>query len=57
MTFAEIVRLAKAARVKTVALYHHEPGHDDAMLDGIAAAAARAFPGAIVAREGAVLTP
>jgi phosphoribosyl 1,2-cyclic phosphodiesterase len=56
-TWQEAVRLAKAARVKTVALFHHDPSHDDAMLDDIGAAAVREFPGAIVAREGAVLTP
>ena len=56
-TWQEAVRLAKAARVKTLALFHHEPTHDDAALDEIGAAAAREFPGAIVAREGAVLDP
>jgi phosphoribosyl 1,2-cyclic phosphodiesterase len=56
-TWQEAVRLAKAARVKTLALFHHEQSHDDAALDAIAAAAARAFPGAVVAREGAVLVP
>jgi phosphoribosyl 1,2-cyclic phosphodiesterase len=56
-TWQEGVRLAKAARVKTLALFHHEPSHDDATLDDIAAQAAREFPGAIVAREGAILKP
>jgi phosphoribosyl 1,2-cyclic phosphodiesterase len=56
-TWQEGVRLAKQARVKTVALFHHEPTHDDAMLDEVARDAAREFPGAIVAREGATLDP
>jgi phosphoribosyl 1,2-cyclic phosphodiesterase len=56
-TWQEGVRLAKKARVKRLALFHHEPTHDDAMLDGVARDAAREFPGAIVAREGATLAP
>jgi phosphoribosyl 1,2-cyclic phosphodiesterase len=56
-TWEEAVRLAKAARVKTLALFHHEPSHDDAVLDEIGAKAAREFPGAIIAREGATLRP
>jgi phosphoribosyl 1,2-cyclic phosphodiesterase len=56
-TWQEAVRLAKAARVKSLALFHHDPCHDDPMLDGVAAKAAHDFPGAIVAREGAILTP
>jgi len=56
-TWQEALRLAKAARVKSVALFHHDPSHDDATLDAIGVAAAREFPGAIVAREGAVLHP
>ena len=54
-TWQEAVRLAKAARVKSIALFHHDPSHDDAAMDEIAAKAAREFPGAVVAREGAIL--
>ena len=56
-TWQEGVRLAKATHVKAIALFHHDPTHDDAMLDEIAREAAREFPGAIVAREGAILNP
>ncbi len=51
-TWEEGVRLAKAARVKTLALFHHDPSHDDGAMDRIAAAAAAALPGAIAASEG-----
>ncbi len=55
-TWQEAVRLAKRASVKTLALFHHDPARNDTMLDGIAAEAARAYPGTIVAREGLTLT-
>ena len=54
-TWEEGVRLADAAQVKTLVLFHHDPDHDDAFMDRIAAAADRARPGTIVAREGLVL--
>lgn len=54
-TWQQGVRLADAARVKTLVLFHHDPDHDDAFMDQVAAAAAVARPGTIVAREGLVL--
>jgi phosphoribosyl 1,2-cyclic phosphodiesterase len=56
-TWEEGIRLADAAGVKTFVIFHHDPGHDDAFMDQVAAAAARARPGTIVAREGLVLRP
>jgi phosphoribosyl 1,2-cyclic phosphodiesterase len=56
-TWEEGVRLAKAARVKRLVLFHHDPSHDDIALDAIGRAAAAALPGTIVAREGAILVP
>ena len=56
-TWEEGVRLAKAARVKRLVLFHHDPSHDDIALDAIGRAAAAALPGTIVAREGAILAP
>jgi phosphoribosyl 1,2-cyclic phosphodiesterase len=38
--------------VKKVCLFHHDPAHDDAFMDKVAAAAAKARPGTVVAREG-----
>jgi phosphoribosyl 1,2-cyclic phosphodiesterase len=56
-SWEEGLRLCKAAGVKTPVLFHHLPGRTDAELDQIAAAADLVFPGAIIAREGLVLTP
>lgn len=56
-TWQEGVRLAGAAGVKTLVIFHHDPGHDDAFMDQVAAAAAAARPGTIVAQEGLVLCP
>jgi phosphoribosyl 1,2-cyclic phosphodiesterase len=56
-TWQEGVRLANAAQVKTLVLFHHDPDHDDAFMDQVAAAAEAARPGTIVAREGLVLQP
>ncbi|HZP79388.1 MAG TPA: MBL fold metallo-hydrolase [Pseudolabrys sp.] len=52
-TWKEAVRLADAAKVKQLALFHHDPSHGDAMMDQIGAAAGAARPGTFVAREGA----
>jgi ribonuclease BN (tRNA processing enzyme) len=46
------VELAHSADVRKLALFHHEPGHNDAFLDAVAEEAARAFPECFVAREG-----
>ena len=54
-TWQEGVRLANAAQVKTLVLFHHDPDHDDAFMDRVAADAAVARPGTIVAYEGLVL--
>ena len=51
-TWQEGVRLANAAQVKTLVLFHHDPDHDDDFMDRVAAEAARARPGTAVAREG-----
>lgn len=56
-TWQEGVRLADAAAVKTLVIFHHEPTHDDDRMDAIAAEAEAMRPGTIVAREGMVLTP
>lgn len=56
-TWQEGVRLADAAGVRTLVIFHHDPGHDDAFMDEVAAAAAAMRPGTIVAREGLVLRP
>lgn len=54
-TWQEGVRVARAAGVKRLVLFHHDPARSDEMLDRIAAAAQAALPGTIVASEGLVL--
>lgn len=54
-TWEEGVRLANAAKVKTLVLFHHDPDHDDSFMDQVAADAAKARPGTVVAHEGLVL--
>jgi phosphoribosyl 1,2-cyclic phosphodiesterase len=56
-TWQEGVRLADAAAVKTLVIFHHEPNHDDDQMDAIAATAEKVRPGTVVAREGMVLMP
>jgi phosphoribosyl 1,2-cyclic phosphodiesterase len=54
-TWEEGVRLAEAAKVKTLVIFHHDPSHDDAFMDRVGSAAQARRPGTIVAREGMVL--
>ena len=51
-TWQEGVRLCRAAGVKKLAVFHHDPEHDDDMLDGVAREVAKELPGSIVARDG-----
>jgi phosphoribosyl 1,2-cyclic phosphodiesterase len=54
-TWQQGVRLANAAQVKTLVLFHHDPDHDDIFMDRVAAEAAASRPGTVVAHEGLVL--
>jgi phosphoribosyl 1,2-cyclic phosphodiesterase len=56
-TWQEGVRLANAAKVETLVVFHHDPSHDDAFMDRVATEAAVLRPGTVVAREGMVLRP
>lgn len=49
------VRLADLAGAKTLCIFHHDPDHDDARMDKIAAEAKARRPGTIVAVEGALV--
>jgi phosphoribosyl 1,2-cyclic phosphodiesterase len=51
-TWRQGMRLANAANVETLCLFHHNPAHDDTAMDAIAAAAESERSGTIVAREG-----
>jgi phosphoribosyl 1,2-cyclic phosphodiesterase len=56
-TWQEAVRLCKSAGVKKLVVFHHDPDHDDDRLDAIGREVEAALPGAVLAREGMVLTP
>jgi len=53
----EGVRLAAEAEVRQFVIFHHDPDHDDAHMDQVAAAAEKLRPGTVVAKEGMVLRP
>ena len=54
-TWQEAIRVADAAGVKRLALFHHDPGHDDDFMDKVAQKAEQRRPGTIVAREAMVV--
>ena len=54
-TWQEGIRLADAASVKSLAIFHHDPGHDDSFLDRIGAEARSMRPGTFVAAEGTAI--
>ena len=54
-TWEEGVRVARAAGVRKLVLFHHDPDHDDAEVRRIEEAAQRAFPHTTAAFEGLVL--
>jgi phosphoribosyl 1,2-cyclic phosphodiesterase len=51
-TWQEAVRLSKAGKVKKLAIFHHEPDHDDRFMKKVEAQAAKMHPSSFVAREG-----
>lgn len=51
-TWQEGLRLAQAAGVKRLAIFHHDPDHDDAFMAEVEAQAQAIRPGTIVARDG-----
>ncbi|MEB3342409.1 MBL fold metallo-hydrolase [Okeania sp.] len=54
-TWQEAIKVAKAAQVKRVVIFHHEPTHSDDFLDQMAEEVKEAFPMAVMAKEGLVL--
>ena len=64
-TWQEGVRIADAAGIGTLAIFHHDPSHDDAFMDNVARAAAALRPGlaksglprVLGSHEGLTLTP
>lgn len=55
-TFEAGARLADAAGVRTLCLFHHDPAHDDTFMDALGKRARERRPGTIVAAEGMELT-
>ncbi len=51
-TWQEGVKVALAANVKKLVIFHHDPAHDDDFLDRVEADVQQAFPDACLAREG-----
>ncbi|HEY1011109.1 MAG TPA: MBL fold metallo-hydrolase [Herpetosiphonaceae bacterium] len=51
-TWPMAVQMARLANIPQVALFHHDPDHDDALMDEVEAAAKADYPGAFVTREG-----
>jgi len=54
-TWQEGVRLCRAAGAKRLAVFHHDPEHDDDMLDGIAREVEKEMPGSVVAKDGLII--
>ena len=55
-TWQEAIRLGKAAGVKKLAIFHHDPDHTDDIMAKIEAEAVQTWPNAIVAREGMTIS-
>ncbi len=50
-TWEEGVRLCKAANVRMLAIFHHDPSHTDVFMDQVERESRESWAGAIVARE------
>jgi phosphoribosyl 1,2-cyclic phosphodiesterase len=51
-TWQEAVKIAKAAGVKHLFIFHHDPLHRDDFLDQVGEQVAKAFPNGLMAKEG-----
>ncbi len=51
-TWQEAVRLCRVAEVKQLAIFHHDPDHEDAFMGRVEQEARAVWSGAMVAREG-----
>lgn len=51
-TWQEGARLCQEAEAKRLAIFHHDPDHDDTFMDRLEADAKSAWPSAFAAREG-----
>ncbi len=51
-TWQEAVKMARAAGVKRLVIFHHDPLHNDDFLDKVGEEVAQRFPNSLMAREG-----
>jgi phosphoribosyl 1,2-cyclic phosphodiesterase len=51
-TWQQAVKVAKAANVKKLVIFHHDPLHNDDFLDNIGEQVGQQFPDSLIAREG-----
>ena len=54
-TWQEGIRLCEASGARRLVAFHHDPEHNDDVLDGIAVDMERRRSGSLVAREGLVI--
>jgi phosphoribosyl 1,2-cyclic phosphodiesterase len=54
-TWQQAVKIAQAAQVKQLVLFHHDPAHNDDFLDRIGEQARKILPQTILAREGLLI--
>ncbi len=54
-TWQEAIKVAEAANVKQLVIFHHDPLHNDDFMDEVAQDTAERFPNSVVAREGMVI--
>jgi phosphoribosyl 1,2-cyclic phosphodiesterase len=55
-TWNEGMLLCQEAGAKRLAIFHHDPDHDDVFMDGLETEAKEAWSGNFVTREGMVIT-
>lgn len=55
-TWQEGVRLCRAAGVRRLAIFHHDPEHEDAFMEHLEDEARRSWEGALVARDNMEIT-
>lgn len=55
-TWQEALKLADAAGIKQVLMFHHDPAHDDDFLDEVERQVQASHPNSMMAREGMVLS-
>jgi len=55
-TWEEGIRLARLAGARRLAIFHHDPEHDDSFMEGLEDQARRRWEGSLVARDNMELT-